>query len=144
MRPMRKVVPAASISPVGDQAFDTVFGQSMWIIVGSLIAFGVSQALDALIFVLLRARTSGRLLWLRAVGSTVVSQLIDSFIVTYIAFVLPGKISSAAGFETSVTNYGYKFLIALGTLPVIYAGHGVMDRYLRGGTKAAPAASPGS
>lgn len=132
-------VPAAGISPVGDDAFDTVFGQSLGIIVGSIIAFAVSQLLDAFIFVILRSKTSGRLLWLRAVGSTVVSQLIDSFIVTYIAFVVPGKISAAAGFETSVTNYGYKFLIAIGTLPVIYAGHGVMDRYLRGGTaKAEP------
>lgn len=126
-------VPAASVSPVGDHAFDTVFGQSLGIIIGSLVAFAVSQALDALIFVLLRSKTSGRLLWLRAVGSTVVSQLIDSFIVTYIAFVIPGKITAEVGFETSVTNYGYKFLIAIGTLPLIYAGHGVMDRYLRGG-----------
>lgn len=126
-------VPASDISPVDDLSFDTVFGQSLGIIVGSIVAFAVSQALDAVVFVMLRARTSGRLLWLRAVGSTVVSQLIDSFIVTYIAFVLPGKITAAAGFETSIANYGYKFVIAIGTLPVIYAGHGVMDRYLRGG-----------
>lgn len=131
-------VPAADISPVTGAAFDMVFGQSLGIIVGSIVAFAVSQLLDAVVFVVLRARTSGRLLWLRAVGSTVVSQLIDSFIVTYIAFVVPGKISAAAGFETSMTNYVYKFLIALGTLPVIYAGHGIMDRYLRGGSASRP------
>ncbi|MCA9708397.1 MAG: queuosine precursor transporter [Myxococcales bacterium] len=125
-------VPAADISPVTNASFDMVFGQSMGIIVGSVVAFAASQLLDAVIFVVLRARTSGRMLWLRAVGSTVVSQLIDSFIVTFIAFVVPGKITAAQGLETSLTNYVYKFLIALGTLPVIYAGHGVVDRYLRG------------
>jgi uncharacterized integral membrane protein (TIGR00697 family) len=125
-------VPAWDRSPVSDAAFDAVFGQSMWIIVGSIIAFAISQLLDAGVFVFLRKRTAGRLLWLRAVGSTVVSQLVDTFVINSIAFGLPGKLTGGEVIELSVTNYGYKFLIALGTLPVIYAGHGVMDRYLRG------------
>lgn len=125
-------VTAAEISPVSDAAFDMVFGQSMWIIVGSLVAFAVSQLLDAGVFVLLRKRTGARLLWLRAVGSTVISQLIDTFVIIGIAFGLSGKLTGAQVIELSLTNYGYKFLIALGTLPVIYAGHGLLDRYLRG------------
>lgn len=129
-------VPAAGISPVTGEAFDMVFGQSMGIIIGSITAFAVSQLLDAAVFVLLRNRTAGKLLWLRAVGSTVVSQLIDSFIVTFIAFVFFGTMTFAEGAEVSVTNYVYKFLIAIGTLPVIYAGHGIMDRYLRGDERA--------
>jgi uncharacterized integral membrane protein (TIGR00697 family) len=131
-------VPAAiGVSPVTAEAFDMVFGQSLGIIVGSITAFAVSQLLDAVVFVALRARTSGRLLWLRAVGSTVVSQLVDSFIVTFIAFVVFGTMSAAQGFEVSMTNYTYKFLIALATIPVIYAGHGIMDRYLRGDARQA-------
>ncbi|MEM9461592.1 MAG: queuosine precursor transporter [Myxococcota bacterium] len=126
-------VPAAGISPVTGEAFDMVFGQSLGIIIGSITAFALSQLLDAVVFAALRTRTSGRLLWLRAVGSTVVSQLIDSVVVVFIAFVVFGTMTVAQGLEVSVTNYVYKFLIALGTLPVIYAGHGVMDRYLRGG-----------
>lgn len=125
-------VTAADISPVSDAAFTEVFGQSMWIIVGSIVAFAISQLLDAGVFAFLRTRTAGRLLWLRAVGSTVVSQLIDTFVINSIAFGLPGKLDSGEVVELSVTNYGYKFLIALATLPVIYAGHGIMDRYLRG------------
>ena len=130
-------VPAAGISPVTGEAFDMVFGQSMGIIIGSITAFAVSQLLDAAVFVLLRNKTAGKLLWLRAVGSTVVSQLIDSFIVTFIAFVFFGTMTFAEGAEVSVTNYVYKFLIAIGTLPVIYAGHGIMDRYLRGDERTA-------
>jgi len=125
-------VTAAEISPVNDAAFDMVFGQSMWIIVGSLVAFALSQLLDARVFVMLRSRTQGRLLWLRAVGSTVISQLVDTFVINGIAFGLSGKLTSGQVVELSVTNYGYKFLIALATIPVIYAGHGIMERYLQG------------
>ena len=132
------LVPAAGISPVDDASFNRVFGQSMWIIVGSIVAFALSQLLDAGVFVFLRKRTRGKLLWLRAVGSTVVSQFIDTFVINGIAFGLPGKISSSEVVELSVTNYGYKFLVALATLPLIYFGHGLMDRYFAGDPEAKP------
>lgn len=128
-------VTAAEISPVSDAAFDMVFGQSMWIIVGSLFAFALSQMLDAMVFVVLRKRTGQRLLWLRAVGSTVFSQLIDTFVINGIAFGLSGRLTTGQVVELSVTNYGYKFIIAIATMPVIYAGHGLMERYLRGAAR---------
>jgi uncharacterized integral membrane protein (TIGR00697 family) len=126
------LVPAASISPVDDGSFDRVFNQSRWIIVGSLVAFALAQLLDVMVFVLLRHRFQGRFLWLRAVGSTVVSQLVDTFVINGIAFGLSGSLAPSKVVELSVTNYAYKFLIALLTLPLIYAGHGIMDRYLKG------------
>jgi uncharacterized integral membrane protein (TIGR00697 family) len=126
-------VPAAGISPVDDESFRVVFGQSMWIIAGSLIAFAISQMLDSGIFVLARKYTEGRLLWLRAVGSTVLSQLIDTFVINSIAFGLSGQLGAGEVVELSLTNYTYKFLVALGTLPLVYLGHGVLDRYFRGG-----------
>jgi hypothetical protein len=126
------LVPAAEDSPVPDAAFDLVFNQSRWIIVGSLVAFAIAQLLDVMVFVLLRHRTKGRMLWLRAVGSTVVSQLVDTFVINGIAFGLSGSLAPGKVVELSVTNYAYKFVIALCTLPLIYLGHGVMDRYLHG------------
>jgi queuosine precursor transporter len=125
-------LPAAGISPVDDDSFTTVFAQSRWIIVGSVVAFAVSQLLDVMVFVFLRRRTRGRLLWLRAVGSTVVSQVIDTFVINTIAFGVPGKLTALQVVELSVTNYGYKFLVALATLPAIYLGHGILDRFLHG------------
>ncbi|MGH1343288.1 MAG: queuosine precursor transporter [Nannocystales bacterium] len=126
------LVPAADISPVDDASFNRVFGQSMWIIVGSIVAFALSQLIDAYVFAWLRRRTKNRLLWLRAVGSTVVAQFIDTFVINSIAFGLPGKITPTQVLELSVTNYAYKFLIALATLPLIYFGHRVVDRYFAG------------
>lgn len=125
-------VPVADISPVDQDSFVRVLGQSMWIIVGSIIAFAVSQFVDVFVFTRLRAKTGGRLLWARAVGSTVVAQFVDTFLVNAIAFGLPGKITASEVVELSVTNYAYKFLIAIATLPLIYLGHGIVDRYLAG------------
>jgi uncharacterized integral membrane protein (TIGR00697 family) len=71
--------------------------------------------------------------WLRATGSTAVSQLIDTFIVLGIGFWLPGKIPTSAFLNLAFTNYTYKFAIAVALTPLIYASHHAIDRYL--GTK---------
>ncbi len=85
-------IPAAvGISGVTDEQFFAVFGQSLWIIVGSIVAFLTSQFVDVFIFWLLRNKTGKKMIWLRSTGSTAVSQLIDTFVVLGIAFWLPGK-----------------------------------------------------
>ncbi|MCB9072822.1 MAG: queuosine precursor transporter [Bdellovibrionaceae bacterium] len=123
-------IPAADFSPVQDEVFQIVFGQSLWIIVGSLIAFMISQLVDVSVFWLVREKTGGKLLWLRSTGSTVVSQFIDSIVIIGIAFLLPGKITLDAFWNVSITNYSYKLLIAIALTPVIYVVHGMIDRYL--------------
>jgi len=132
-------IPAASFSPVKDSSYINVFGQSMWIIVGSVIAFTVSQFIDVTVFWLVRANTGGRLLWLRATGSTAVSQLVDTFVIMGIAFYLPSvmelvpedqRINSSQYFALSGGNYAYKLLIAVALTPLIYLGHGLINRFL--------------
>lgn len=123
-------VPAASFSPVKDEAFQQVFGQSSLIIVGSIAAFLTSQLIDVTLFWFLRSVTGPRLLWLRATGSTVVSQLIDSIVVLGIAFYLPGKISFQEFITVGGYNYLYKFLIAVASTPLLYLVHNMVDRYL--------------
>jgi len=128
---------ASPLSPVTTEAFNKVFGQSMWIIVGSLTAFLASQLVDVVVFWAIRHRTGKKMLWLRATGSTIVSQVIDTFIVGGIAFWLPGKISFADYISLSVSGYLAKLLIAIGLTPIIYLGHFAIDRYLyQGETKA--------
>jgi len=123
-------VPAASFSPVNDAQFQAVFGQSLWIIVGSVTAFALSQLVDVGVFWLVRHRTGGRFLWMRATGSTVVSQLIDSIVIVGIAFWLPGKVKTSEFLQVAASNYSFKLLIAVGVTPLLYAGHAAIDRFL--------------
>jgi hypothetical protein len=123
-------VPAAPISPVTNEAFRMVLGQSQWIIAGSVVAFAVSQLLDVLVFWVFRDRTGGRHLWLRATGSTAISQLVDTVVILAIAFWLPGKLSGGDFWGLVVTNYSYKLGIAAGLTPLLYAAHGGIDRFL--------------
>lgn len=123
-------VPAAPFSPVSDAQFYAVFGQSLWIIVGSIVAFGVSQLVDVGIFWLVRHKTGGRFLWMRATGSTVVSQLIDSIVIIGIAFWLPGKVKTSEFLTVAASNYSFKLIVALGITPLLYVGHAAIERFL--------------
>ncbi|MDZ4661731.1 MAG: queuosine precursor transporter [Pseudomonadota bacterium] len=121
---------AAGVSPVNDDQFNAVFGQSLWIIVGSIVAFLVSQFVDVTVFWFFRQKTGSGRLWLRATGSTAISQLVDTFIVLGIAFYLSGKLTLEDYLRLSFINYSYKLLIALALTPVIYGFHHAIDRYL--------------
>lgn len=124
------LVPAADFSPVQNDVFNQVFGQSQWIIVGSLCAFVLSQFIDVVVFWFFREKTKGKMLWLRTTGSTVVSQMIDSVVVVGVAFWLPGKVKTADFLNVAATNYSYKLFIAIALTPVIYLVHGMIDKYL--------------
>lgn len=112
-------------------AYSVIFGQGLWIIVGSLTAFLVGQLLDVTIYQAIRKHTGEKMVWLRATGSTLVSQFIDSFIVLFIAFGLgPQKWSLSLLLAVGIVNYSYKFVMAVILTPVIYAAHALIDRYL--------------
>jgi hypothetical protein len=118
------------------RGFEIAFGQTTSIVLASLCAFALAQWLDVRVFTWLRRATGGRLLWLRAQGSTVVSQLADTFAVIFLAFVAiplllggePWSLSQAS--SVALTNYVYKFLIAVGITPVLYLVHAAVDAYL--------------
>lgn len=111
-------------------AFSSIFRQGLGIIIGSLTAFLFGQFLDVYVFHQLRKITGSKYLWLRATGSTLVSQLIDSFIVLFIAFYFFGNWSIQQVISVGVLNYIYKFSIALLLTPLIYIGHYFIDQYL--------------
>jgi len=123
-------IPAIQGSPVDDAHFKTVFGQSQWIIIGSIIAFFISQLVDVYIFWLFRKKTGGKMIWLRSTGSTVVSQLIDTFVVQFIAFVIPGVWTYALFLHNALWGYLFKLLIAVCLIPFIYLGHYLINRFL--------------
>lgn len=111
-------------------AYSVVFGQSMWIIVGSLVAFLVSQIIDVGVFHQIKKVTGEDKIWLRATGSTMVSQFLDSFVVVFIALYIGQRIPFVTVLSISIMNYIYKGTMALLLTPVIYAVHGIIDRYL--------------
>ncbi|MEM8815176.1 MAG: queuosine precursor transporter [Pseudomonadota bacterium] len=112
-------------------AFAGVFGQGLWVIGGSLVAFLIGQILDVSVYHRVRKLTGERMIWLRATGSTLVSQLVDSFVVLYIAFVIgPQKWSLDLFFAVGTLNYAYKFAMAIAMTPLIYLAHALIDRYL--------------
>jgi queuosine precursor transporter len=113
-----------------EHSFRAIFGQGLWIIVGSLVAFLIGQLLDVFVFYQLKRITGDRAIWIRATGSTLVSQLVDSFVVLFIAFYIGAGWSLAQVFAIGLVNYAYKFTMAFALTPVLYWVHAAIDRYL--------------
>ncbi len=117
--------------PDMQKAFAAIFGQGMWSIGGSVTAFLVAQLIDVRIFHAIRRRTGDSKVWLRATGSTLVSQFVDSFVVLYIAFVLgPQQWSMGLFLAIGTVNYCYKALMAIALTPVIYGVRRGIKEYL--------------
>ena len=123
-------IPATSFSPVNNEVFKTVFGQSQWIIVGSIIAFLISQLVDVYTFLFFKKITGNKFIWLRATGSTLISQLVDTFVVQYIAFVLPSKWTFNEFMTNASYGYVFKLFIAIALIPLLYIGHFVINKFL--------------
>lgn len=109
-------------------SFAAIFGQNMRIIVGSIVAFLVSQLVDVYVFQKIKKATGEKSLWLRATGSTLVSQLVDSYLVLFIAF--SGLFSWQLILAIGIMNYSYKFLVAILLTPLIYFIHNKIENYL--------------
>ncbi len=114
--------------PNMQSAFDGVFGQGMRIIIGSLVAFLVSQIVDVTVFHRIKRVTGEKKVWLRATGSTLVSQLVDSYIVLFIAF--SGKFTWQQILAIGMMNYFYKFTVAIVLTPLIYFIEGRIEKYV--------------
>lgn len=122
-------LPASPNSPIPHETFNLVFGLSNRMFIASLSAYVLGQLLDIQVFHVLRHLTREKMLWLRATGSTVVSQLIDSAVVTFIAF--SGTLAVAEIAEVATNNYGVKFLVAVALTPLCYLGHAVIYRLMQ-------------
>ncbi len=118
------------IKPDINTAFAKILGQGQNIIIGSVTAFLVSQWLDVLIFQRLRKMTGSKYIGIRAVVSTLFSQLIDTFLVSFVAFYLFGNWSMTFLFALLIVNYPYKFIVAVLMTPLLYVVHFLVEQYL--------------
>jgi uncharacterized integral membrane protein (TIGR00697 family) len=114
-----------------NEAFSRIFRQGLGIISGSLLAFLVSQIADAIIFERIKAKTGSKMIWLRATGSTFISQFIDSFLVIGVAFYIFGNWTVGQWLNVSLNNYLYKFVVAIIFTPLLYIAHHYIERYLQ-------------
>ena len=116
-------------SPMTPEAWDNVFLNATFIQVASMIAFLTAQYVDIGVFFVIKKLTGQRLLWLRATGSTAVSQLIDTIVILTIAFGPLGADFSAGQLVSMITtSYLIKVAVAVLVTPVIYAVHELLER----------------
>lgn len=111
-------------------AYTLIFTQGIAIIAGSITAFLLSQFVDAYTFHWIRRITGHKKLWLRATGSTVVSQLIDSYVILTVAFYIMGKWSFVQVLQVGTMQYLYKVSFAILLTPLIYLFHYIIDTFL--------------
>lgn len=120
-------------------AYNSVLGQGGFIIIGSITAFILGQLIDVFVFHKIKKVTGEKKIWLRATGSTLISQFIDSFVVLFIAFYIGTRVNASGDdfvwpfklfIAVGIVNYIYKFIIAILMTPVIYLIHGIIERYL--------------
>ena len=125
-------LPTTEFTLISQNTFSQFVGAAQGVFVASLTAYLIGQFVDIQVFFMLRKLTKERFLWLRATGSTVVSQLVDSFVVT--AIVGWGKMTALQIFTIGINNYSIKFLIALGLTPICYLGHSIIHALLHPST----------
>lgn len=125
--------------PDMEKAYNSVLGQGGFIIIGSLTAFILGQLIDVFVFHKIKRATGEKNIWLRATGSTLVSQFIDSFVVLFIAFYVGTRVNKTGNdfvwpfnlfIAVGIVNYIYKFIVAVLLTPVIYIVHAWIERYL--------------
>ncbi|MDF2911594.1 MAG: transporter [Sporolactobacillus laevolacticus] len=113
----------------GQEAYATVLGAMPRVVLASLCGYAISQTLDVTIFVGLKKRTQGRMLWLRSLLSTAISQLADSTVFMFVGFA--GILPVTAILTTIGTEYVLKFSYAVIGVPLIY----LIVRWIRGSKK---------
>jgi uncharacterized integral membrane protein (TIGR00697 family) len=125
--------------PDMSKAYNSVLGQGGFIIIASLTAFILGQLIDVYFFHKIKKFTGEKKIWLRATGSTLISQFIDSFVVLFIAFYIGTRVNASGNdfvwpfslfIAVGIVNYIYKFLVAILLTPVIYLIHNRIEKYL--------------
>lgn len=111
---------------VTPDAFNMIFGSAKLMYVASVTAYLIGSLSDIWLFGVIKRATQGKFLWLRATGSTVISQILDSFVVSYIAFSLGKSLTGQTPatveevLNIAATGYGLKFFLSAAMTPFIY------------------------
>lgn len=109
--------------------YNKIFGVSLRVMFASLIAFILSELSDIEIFAKIKKWTHEKMLFLRATGSTLLSQFVDTMIFMFLAFYgISAKHDFMYLIQISIPYWLLKCAIAILGTPLIYAG----VRWLKG------------
>jgi uncharacterized integral membrane protein (TIGR00697 family) len=115
------MAPAAAWSPVTDEQYAHVFGQTALAVGASMAAYLVAQLVDIRVFHFWKRLTGGKMLWVRNNFSTITSQFVDTFTVVLL-LCLGGEIKWSLFWILVVNGFLFKVLVALIDTPLFYLG----------------------
>jgi uncharacterized integral membrane protein (TIGR00697 family) len=120
-----------------------IFGGSSQLFIASMISYLCGQFLDIQVFQFWKGLTQSRHLWLRATGSTLLSQVVDTVMINFIFWMWTaaadptsflGRMSSSERYAWVFAKIGREYLIKLVVAvlltPVVYAIHGGIVKWL--------------
>lgn len=111
---------------LGQEAYESVFGQVPRIVAASIVAFWAGEFANAYVMARMKILTGGKHLWTRTIGSTVVGQGLDSLIFYPLAFW--GIWPPEQVLMVMVTNYILKVVWEAALTPVTYWVVGALKR----------------
>lgn len=127
--PWHPVTAAPEWGGLTPKPFEAVFASGQRILLASMVAYVFAQLLDIAVFHQLKRATKGRFLWLRATGSTVISQLLDTILIQWLVW--NESLDVAKLTSLIIGSWLGKLLIAIALTPLIYAGHALLIRVLK-------------
>lgn len=131
---LARFLPISEHSPIPQDAFDSVFGLSLRLFVSSLVAYLISQLIDIYAFHAMKTVTRSKHLWLRAIGSTALSQVVDTVVVNFGALLWTYPVPAIV--EIIIASYLYKLVVATLLTPLCYLAHDLIT--VRLGIEPAP------
>jgi uncharacterized integral membrane protein (TIGR00697 family) len=110
----------------GQAAVESVFGSTPRIVVASLAAYFIGEFANSFTMAKMKIWTKGRHLWTRTTGSTIIGEMVDSFIFYPLAFT--GIWPSDLVTKVMLSNYLIKVLWEVLMTPVTYKVVGFLKR----------------
>ena len=101
-------------------SYEIILGSTAWVLLGSFIAYLIGEFSNAVVMVVLKNRTEGRMLWLRTISSTIVGQGVDSILFYSIAFGVSGIWGWQAAINGAILAWIAKTLYEIVATPLTY------------------------
>jgi uncharacterized integral membrane protein (TIGR00697 family) len=144
MLQLGNVLPAHESTYFTQAEFSKIFGGSAQLFVASMVAYLLGQFLDIHVFQFWKALTQSKHLWLRATGSTLLSQIVDTVVINVVfwAWTAASDPTSFLGkmtpgdrwawvFAKVAREYGIKLVVAILLTPAVYGIHAFVVRVLK-------------